>query len=83
MSLLNRLERLVGPSTTDELKYTCVCGAPMENTAVHTGKQVRDKQYRVETWQCMDEECGRSGRAFIFENDDGCYGKGVLEGKVP
>jgi hypothetical protein len=55
----------------------------MQNTAVHTGKEAPGKQYRVELWECTDEACWRSGRAFIFENDDDCYGEGVLEGKVP
>jgi hypothetical protein len=74
MSLLGRL---FGPSTTNEQTYTCECGAPMENTVVHS-----TTEFRIETWHCTDDECILTGRAYLCEEDGESYGEGVLAGQV-
>lgn len=80
MSLLGRL---FGPSTLDEQLYECSCGAPMENTSVHTRGQ-GETTYRVETWACTkpDEECLRIAQAYIFTDSTESYGDGSLAGQV-
>jgi lysozyme family protein len=71
------LARLFGTTTTDEQRYTCQCGAPMKNTIARS-----QTEYRVETWECTDEDCLRAGQAYRFEDEAHNYGTGPLAGQV-
>lgn len=78
---MSLLSRLFGPSTCHKQLYDCRCGAPMENTIAYTQGQ-GDRKYRVETWDCTDEECICAAQAYIFTDGSESYGKGPLQGQV-
>jgi hypothetical protein len=71
------LNKLFGTPTTDEQRYGCDCGAPMTNSGAYSRTQ-----YRVEHWECTDDDCRKSGQAYIFDNEMHNYGEGVLDGQV-
>ena len=49
----------------------------MENTIAHS-----HVKYRVETWECTDEDCLRAGQTYRFEDEAHNYGTGPLTGQV-
>lgn len=71
------LNNLFGTPTTDEQRYECDCGAPMTNTSARSYNE-----YRVELWKCTDDDCWKSGQAYIFDDEIHNYGEGVLDGQV-